>query len=99
MCLFGFCFVPKSDESSDDFSNESSDDKEDEESEEISIYYFAVWTRSCSFACSIAALQIVDLQGLATPYSYRRTFQLVSFILLFLIVLFLIRSSSLQASS
>ena len=61
-CLFGFCLVPESDESSDDVSNELSDEKEDKESDEISIYHRAVWTRSCSFVCYIAALYIVDIQ-------------------------------------
>ena len=85
--LFGFCLVPKSDESSNDVSNESSDDKEDEESDKIPIYYCVVWARSCSFACSIAALQIVGLQELVAPYSYKRPFQLVSFVLLLLLVI------------
>ena len=81
-CLFGFCLVPKSDESYDDVSNESFDDKEDKESDKISIYYRAVWTRSCS-----SALQIVDLQELVAFYSYKRLFQLVSLVLLIILVL------------
>ena len=51
------------------------------------IYYCAVWTFSCSFECSIAALQLVDIQELVAPYSYKRPFQLVSFVLLLLLVL------------
>ena len=86
-CLVGFCLVPESYESSDDVSNESYDDKEDKESDKNSIFYRAVCTRSCSFACYIAALQIVDLQELVAFYSYKRLFQLVSFVLLIIIVL------------
>ena len=52
--LVGFCLVPESDESFDDVSDESSEDNEDEESDEIPIYFCAVWTRYCSFACSVA---------------------------------------------
>ena len=68
-CLFGFCLVPESGESSDNVSNKSSDDKEDEESDEILIYYHSVWTRSFSFAYSIADLQLVDPQELVATYS------------------------------
>ena len=53
-CLFCFFLVPESYESSDDVSNKSSDDDEKKESDKILIYFCAVWTRSCSFACSIA---------------------------------------------
>ena len=52
--LVGFCLVPNSYESSENVSDESSEDNEDEESDEITIYFCAVWTRYCSFACSIA---------------------------------------------
>ena len=86
-CLFGFCLVPESDESSGDVSNESSDDKEDEESDEIQIYYRAIWTRSCSFTCFITDFNLVDLQELVALYSYKHPFQLVSFVLLLLLVL------------
>ena len=55
--LVGFCLVPESDESYDNVSDESSEDKEDKESDKISIYFFAIWTRSCYFACSIAAFE------------------------------------------
>ena len=55
--LVGFFLAPESDESSDNVSNESSEDDEDEESEKISIYFCAVWKRSCYFACSIAAFE------------------------------------------
>ena len=85
--MFGFCLVPESDESSEDFSNESYDDEEDEESDEISMYYCAVWIRSCSFACSIVDLQIFDLQRLVAPYSYKRPFLVVSFFLMLLILI------------
>ena len=47
-------FVPESDESSKDVFKESSDDDKEEESDEISIYFCAVWARSCYFVCSIA---------------------------------------------
>ena len=53
--LVGFCLVPESDGSSENIFKESSDDDEDEELEKISIYFCAVWTRYCSFACSISA--------------------------------------------
>ena len=49
-----FCLVPESDESFENDFDESSEDYEDKESDKISIYFCAVWTRSCSFACSIA---------------------------------------------
>ena len=52
--LFGFCLVTESYESSNDVSDELSEDDEDKKSDEISIYLCAVWTRSCSFVCSIA---------------------------------------------
>ena len=52
--LVHFCLVPESYESSDDVSDELSEDDEDEKSDEISIYFCAVWTRSCSFVCSVA---------------------------------------------
>ena len=61
-CLVGFSLVPESDEPSDDVYDESSDDDEEEESDEISIFFRAVWIRSCSFECSVAALQLVDIQ-------------------------------------
>ena len=86
-CLFGFCLVPESDESSDDVSNELSDEKEDKESDEIPMYYRAVWTRSCSLACFIAALQLVYLQEMFAPHSYNLPFQIVSFVLLIILVL------------
>ena len=87
-CLVDFCSVPESDESSDNFSNESSEDDEDKESDEISIYFCAVLKLFCSFACSIVALQIFDIQEIVAPYSYTLPFQLVSFVLLLLIVLY-----------
>ena len=68
-CLVGFCLVPESDDLPDKVSNESSDDDEDQESDEISIYLCAIGTRSCSFACSIADLQLVGLKELVAPYS------------------------------
>ena len=86
--LVGVCLVPESDESSDDVSNESSEDDEDEESDEILIYFRAVWTRSCSLACSIADLKLVDIQELFSPYSYKRPFQLVSFVFLLRLVIY-----------
>ena len=86
-CFVGFCLVPESDESSNDVSDESSDEYEDKESDKISIYFRAVWTRSCSFACSIAVLQLVDNQELVATYSYKRPFQLVSFIIMLLLLL------------
>ena len=86
-CLLGFCLVPESDESPYDVSNESFDDGEGKESDEISIYYCAVWTSSCSFAFYVGALQLVDLQELVSFYSYKRPFPLVSFILLLILVL------------
>ena len=52
--LVGICLVPESDESSKDVSDESSEVDEDKESDEISIYLRAVWTRYCSFVCSMA---------------------------------------------
>ena len=73
-CLVSFCLVPESYESSDNVSDESSDDDEDEELDEISIYFRAVWTHSCSFACSIAPLQIVDIQELVATHSFKRPF-------------------------
>ena len=57
-----FWLVTESDESSNNVSNELSDEKEEEESDKISIYYRAVWARSCSFAYSIEALKLVDIQ-------------------------------------
>ena len=51
--LVGVCLVPESDDSLYNVSNESSEDDEDKESEKISIYFCAVWTRSCYFACLI----------------------------------------------
>ena len=51
--LVDFCLVPESDESLDDFSNKSSEDDEDEESDEISIYFCAIWTRSCYLIASL----------------------------------------------
>ena len=86
-CLFGFCLVPESDESSNDVFNDPSDDKEEEKSDDILIYYRAVWTRSFSFTCYIANLQLVDLQELVAFYSYKRPFQIVSFALMILLVL------------
>ena len=86
-CLVGFCLVPESDESYDDVSYESSDDDEDKEPDEILMYFCAVQTRSCSFECSIAALQIVVIQELVAPYSYKCLFQLVPFVILLLLVL------------
>ena len=53
--LVGFCLVPESDDSSDDIYDKLSEDDEDEEPDEISIYFCAVWTRSCYFTYSIAA--------------------------------------------
>ena len=85
-CLVGFYLVPKSDEASDNISNESSNGNEDEESDEMSMYFCTVWTRYCSFACSIAALQLVYHQEIVAPYSYKLPFQLVSFVILILIV-------------
>ena len=38
-CLFGFCLVIESDESSNDVSNESYDDDEDDKYDEISIFF------------------------------------------------------------
>ena len=90
--LVGFHLVPESDESSDDVSNKSSDDDEKKESDKISIYFCAIWKRSCFFAFSIAALQNVDLQELVTPYSYKRPYSVSSCGLL-------IRLSSVQDSS
>ena len=87
-CLVDFCLVPESDDSSNGVSEVSSDDYEDEESDEISIYFRVVWTHYFSFACSIAALQLVDIQELVAPYSYKHPFQLVSFILLLLLVIY-----------
>ena len=52
--LVGFSLVPEWDESSDNVVNESFEDDEAEESDKISIYLYAVWTHSCSFAFSIA---------------------------------------------
>ena len=52
--LVGFYIVPEPDNSSHDVSDDSFEDDEDKESDEISIYFCAIWTRSCSFACSIA---------------------------------------------
>ena len=86
-CLVDFFLVPESDESSDDVSDQSSNDDEDEESDEIQIYLCSVWARSCYFACSIAALHLVDIQELVAPYSCKRPFQIVEFILLLLLVL------------
>ena len=85
--MVGFFLLPESYESYDDVSDKSSDDNEDEESDKISIYFRAVCKRSCSFACSVATFQLVDLQELVPPYSYKRPIQLVSFILLLLLVL------------
>ena len=85
--LVGFCLVPEADQSSGDVSDESYNDDEDEESDIISIYFCAVWTRSCSFVCSIADLQLVYLQELVAPDLYKRQFQLVPFVLLILLVL------------
>ena len=63
--LVGFYFAPESDKSSDNVSNNSS---EDEESNKISIYFCAIRRRSCSFACSVAALQLVGIQEIVAPY-------------------------------
>ena len=98
-CLFGFCLVPESDESADNFPYESSDDKEDEESYKISIYSRDVWTCSCYFACYIAALRFVDFQELVAFYSYKRPFQIFLFRFSDSSCDFLIRLSSIQASS
>ena len=46
--------VPEPEDSFGDVSGESSEDDEDKESGEILIYFRAVWTSYCSFACSIA---------------------------------------------
>ena len=70
--LVFFCFIPESDELSDNFSNKSSDDDEKKESDKILIYFWAVWKRSCSFVFSLTALQNIDLQELVAPYSYKR---------------------------
>ena len=86
-CLVGFCLVPESDESSDDVSDKSSDDDEDEESDKVLIYFCAVWTRSCSFVCSIADFHIVDPQEIVAPYSNKRPFKIVSLVILLLLVL------------
>ena len=86
-CLVSFCLVPESYESSDNVSDESSDDDEDEELDEISIYFRAVWTHSCSFACSTAAFAFFCLQERVAPYSYKRPFKLVTFVLVILLVL------------
>ena len=85
--LVGFSLFPESDESTDNASDESSEDDEDEESYEILMYFRAVCTRYCFFACSIVALHIVDLQELVAPYSYKLPFHIVSFLFLFLLVL------------
>ena len=61
---------------------------EDKESYEISIYFCTVWARFCSYECSIADLQLVDIQELVAPYSCKRPFQLVSFVILLLLVLY-----------
>ena len=53
--LVGFCLVLESDELTYDVSDESSEDDEDKESDKTSIYFCAIWTRSFSFACYIAA--------------------------------------------
>ena len=84
--LVGFCLEHESDESSDNVSNKSSEDDEDEESDEISIYFCAVWTRFYSLTCSIVNFQLVGIQELVAPYSYKRVFKLVSFVLLLLLV-------------
>ena len=51
--LVFFFLLPESDNSSDDVSNESSEDNEDEESDEISIYFCAIRTHSCSLIESL----------------------------------------------
>ena len=53
--LVGFCLVTESYESYENVSEESYEENEDEGSDEISIYFCAVRTNSCSFACSNAA--------------------------------------------
>ena len=53
--LVGFCLVLESYESSNYLLDGSSEDDEDKESNEIPIYFCALWTRSCYFACSNAA--------------------------------------------
>ena len=69
--------MPESDEPSNDVSDESSEDYEDKESYKLLIYFCAVWTGSCSFVCSIAALKLVGIQELVAPYSCKRPFQIV----------------------
>ena len=86
-CLVCFFLVAQSDESSNNISDKSSDDNEDKESKEIWMYFRSVWTRSCSFACSIAALHIGGIQELVAPCSYKRPFKLVTFVLLLLLVI------------
>ena len=49
-----FFFVTESDESSDNVSNESSEEDKNKESNELSIYFYALWTHYCSFAFSVA---------------------------------------------
>ena len=52
--LVGFSLVPESYESFNDVYDDSYEEDKDEESDEISIYFCALWTRSCYFVCSFA---------------------------------------------
>ena len=53
--LVVFLLVLESEDSYKDVLDESYEDKEEKESDKISIYFCAIWTRSCPFACSVAA--------------------------------------------
>ena len=97
--MVGFCLVPELDDSSDDVSDKSSEDDEDEESDKLLIYFRVVWTHSCSFACSIVAFQLVDIQELFSAYSYKASITAYFFNSSASYCALLIRSSSHQASS
>ena len=86
--LVGFFLVPESDESYKDVSNESSNDYEEKESENfqyISVLYGYILV---PLRFTLHIFQLIDLQELLFPYSYKRPFQLVYFVLLVLIVIY-----------
>ena len=97
--LVGFCLIPESYESSRDVYNESSKDDEDEESEEISIFLCVVWTRSCSFVCSIAAFAAFWSSGTCCSLFIQDSISSCFFCYSDYSCDILIHSSSFQASS
>ena len=85
--LVVFCLAPESDDSSKDVSDKSSGDDEDEESDNISIYFRCVWTRSFSFAFSIAAYAACWSSGTCCSLFIQASISDFSFVLLLLLVI------------